>query len=291
MTATTAPAQALDFTGKTVLVTGGGVGIGRAIAEGFAAAGALVIIAEIDPARADAVEQAIPSARVIRCDVRERGCGRALAERIATESGKLDVLVNNVGHFVHPYPFSQLSDEQADEIVDVNLGQVMRITAAMLPLLRKGGNGAGAGSSIISLTTIEAFRGIPNCAVYSAAKAGVVAFSRSLALELAPEGIRVNDIAPETTDTPQLALDYVIPPENRTHEERWIPLGRFGKPEDFAGAALYLASPLAAWVTGTTLHVDGGAFAASGWYRTPDGQWTNTPLISGNGIVMPKRAS
>ena len=281
-----APAQALDFTGKTILVTGGGVGIGRGIAEAFAAAGGTVVIAEIDPGRAADVAAALPSAEVVVCDVLARGTGQMLADRIGAGHGKLDVLVNNVGHFVHPLPFSALNDEQADEIVDVNLGQVMRITSAMLPLLRK----AGAGSSIINLTTIEAFRGIPNCAVYSAAKAGVVAFSRSLALELAPQGIRVNDIAPETTDTPQLALDYVIPPENREHEERWIPLGRFGHPSDCAGAALYLASPLAAWVTGTTIHVDGGAHAASGWYRAPDGQWTNTPLISGNGIVMPTGA-
>jgi len=281
-----APARALDFTGKTILVTGGGVGIGRGIVEAFAAAGGTVVIAEIDPGRAADVAAALPSAEVVVCDVLARGTGQMLAERIGAGHGKLDVLVNNVGHFVHPLPFSALNDEQADEIVDVNLGQVMRITSAMLPLLRK----VGAGSSIINLTTIEAFRGIPNCAVYSAAKAGVVAFSRSLALELAPEGIRVNDIAPETTDTPQLALDYVIPPENRKHEERWIPLGRFGHPSDCAGAALYLASPLAAWVTGTTIHVDGGAHAASGWYRAPDGQWTNTPLISGNGIVMPTGA-
>ena len=285
------PAQALDFTGKTILVTGGGEGIGRGIAEAFVAAGGTVIIAEIDPARAAAAGAALPSVEVVVCDVLARGAGQMLAERIGAGHGKLDVLVNNVGHFVHPLPFSALSESQAEEIVDVNLGQVLRITAAMLPLLRKGGDGAGAGPSIINVTTIEAFRGIPNCAVYSAAKAGVVAFSRSLALELAPEGIRVNDIAPETTDTPQLALDYVIPPENRKHEERWIPLGRFGQPSDCAGAALYLASPLAAWVTGTTIHVDGGASAASGWYRAPDGQWTNTPLISGNGIVMPEGAA
>lgn len=277
----------IDYSGKHVLVTGGGVGIGRGIAEAFAAAGAHVFIAEIDPQRAADVAAAIPSADVIVCNVLDRSVPAMLAERIDAKAGRLDVLVNNVGHFVHIHPFSQLTEDQADEIVDVNLGQVMRITAAMLPLLRK----AGPGASIINLTTIEAFRGVPNCAVYSAAKAGVVAFSRSLALELAPEGIRVNDIAPETTDTPQLALGYVIPPENRTHEERWIPLGRFGKPSDCAGAALYLASPLAEWVTGTTIHVDGGAKAAGGWYRTPDGQWTNTPLISGNGIVMPRQAS
>lgn len=280
------PADALDFTGKTVLVTGGGVGIGRAIAEAFAGAGAQLVIAEIDPTNADAVETAIPGARVIRCDVRQRGVGQMLAERIAAESGKLDVLVNNVGHFVHAQPFATLSEAQMDEILDTNLGQLLRVTGAMIPLLRK----AAPGSSIINVTSIEAHRGIPGCTVYAAGKWGVTGFTKSLALELAPEGIRVNDIAPETTDTPQLALDHVIPPENRTHEERWIPLGRFGQPSDCAGAALYLASPLAAWVTGTALHVDGGALAAAGWYRTPQGQWTNTPLISGNGIVIPGMA-
>ncbi|TXI12132.1 MAG: glucose 1-dehydrogenase [Novosphingobium sp.] len=275
--------QALDFTGKTVLVTGGGVGIGRAIAEAFAGAGAQVVIAEIDPANADAAEAAMPSARVIRCDVRQRGVGAMLAERIAAETGRLDVLVNNVGHFVHARPFAMLEDEEAEEILDVNLGQLLRMTKAMVPLLRKG----APGSSIINVTSIEAHRGIPYCSVYAAAKWAVTGFSKSLALEFGPEGIRVNTIAPETTDTPQVARDYMIPPENRTHEERWIPLGRFGQPSDCAGAALYLASPLAAWVTGSTVHIDGGALAAAGWYRTPQGEWTNVPLIAGNGLVIP----
>lgn len=280
------PAQALDFTGKTVLVTGGGVGIGRSIADAFAAAGATLFIAEIDPARADAVEKTIPSARVIRCDVLDRATPRMLAERIAADAGKLDVLVNNVGHFVHARAFADLAEDEIDLILDTNIGQVLRMTSAMIPLLRK----AGRGSSIINITSIEAHRGIPGCTVYAAGKWGMTGFTKSLALELAPEGIRVNDIAPETTDTPQLALDYVIPPQNRTHEERWIPLGRFGQPGDCAGAALYLASPLAAWITGTAIHVDGGALAAAGWYRTPQGGWTNTPLISGNGIVIPGAA-
>ncbi|KHS45996.1 SDR family NAD(P)-dependent oxidoreductase [Novosphingobium subterraneum] len=276
-------AQALDFAGKTVLVTGGGVGIGRAIAEAFAGAGAQVVIAEIDPANADAAEAAMPSARVIRCDVRQRGVGAMLAERIAAETGRLDVLVNNVGHFVHARPFAMLEDEEAEEILDVNLGQMLRMTRAMIPLLRKG----APGSSIINVTSIEAHRGIPYCSVYAAAKWAVTGFTKSLALELGPEGIRVNTIAPETTDTPQVALDIMIPPENRAHEERWIPLGRFGRPSDCAGAALYLASPLAAWVTGSAINIDGGALAAAGWYRTPQGEWTNVPLISGNGLVVP----
>lgn len=276
-------ASPLDFSGKTVLVTGGGVGIGRGIAEAFAVAGAQVVLAEIDPARAEAVREALPNAKIVVCDVRDRAVPRILAERVEALAGKLDVLVNNVGHFVHALPFAMLDDAQAEEILDVNLGQLMRVTRAMLPLLRA----AAPGSSIVNVTSIEAYRGIPYCSVYAAAKAGIAGFTKSLALELAPEGIRVNDIAPETTDTPQVALDVMIPPENRDNMDKWIPLGRFGTPADCAGAALYLASPLAAWVTGTAIHVDGGALAAAGWTRTPAGEWTVVPMVSGNGLRIP----
>ncbi len=277
------PRQALDFTGKTVLVTGGGVGIGRAVAESFNDAGAQVIIAEIDAERAKAVEADLPGTRVIRCDVLKRETPKVLAERIASEFGKLDVLVNNVGHFVHARPFEMLGEDEIDEIIDTNLGHILRMDRAMIPLLRA----AGHGSSIINITSIEAYRGIPYCSVYAAGKAGLMGFTKSLALELAPEGIRVNDIAPETTDTPQVALDFMIPPENRDHMDKWIPLGRFGHPSDCAGAALYLASPLASWVTGTAIHVDGGALAASGWMQTPQGEWTVVPMISANGLKVP----
>lgn len=274
---------ALDFGGKTVLVTGGGVGIGRGIAEAFAAAGAQVVIAEIDPRRAEAVRDALPEAKVVVCDVLDRAAPKMLAEKVEVLAGKLDVLVNNVGHFVHALPFATLSDEQAEEILDINLGQLLRMTRAMLPLLRA----AAPGSSVVNVTSIEAYRGIPYCSVYAAAKAGIAGFTKSLALELAPEGIRVNDIAPETTDTPQVALDVMIPPENRANLDKWIPLGRFGTPADCAGAALYLASPLAAWVTGTAIHVDGGALAAAGWTRTPTGEWTVVPMVSGNALKIP----
>ena len=273
----------IDYSGKHVLVTGGGVGIGRGIAEAFAAAGAHVFIAEIDPQRAADVAAAIPSADVIVCNVLDRSVPAMLAERIDAKAGRLDVLVNQLDSFGHALPFAMLSGDQADELVEVNLGQLLRMTAAMLPLLRK----SAPGSSIINVTSIEAYRGIPYCSVYAAAKAGIAGFTKSLALELAPEGIRVNDIAPETTDTPQVALDVMIPPENRANADKWIPLGRFGRPEDCAGAALYLASPLASWVTGTAIHVDGGALAAAGWTRTPSGEWTVVPMVTGNGLKIP----
>ena len=171
---------------------------------------------------------------------------------------------------------------EIDEIVNVNLISLLSVTHAMLPLLKA----AVPGASIVNVTSIEAYRGIPNCSVYAAGKAAITGFTKSLALELAPLGIRVNDIAPETTDTPQTPIEYMIPEANREHIDRWIPLGRFGRPEDCANAALYLASDLAGWVTGTVIHVDGGALAASGWTRDPKGVWTNMPIVTGNGMGL-----
>jgi 3-oxoacyl-[acyl-carrier protein] reductase len=268
----------LDFTGKTVLVTGGGAGIGRAIAEAFAGQGARLIIAEIDPDRAaDAAAAFGDAAAVHVVDVTDRAAVRALASTIA---GPVDVLVNNVGHFLAAKPFETLEDDEIDAILGVNLLSVITVTRALLPHLRA----AGPGASIINLTSIEGFRGIPNCSIYAAAKAGIAGLTKSLALELAPAGIRINDIAPETTETPQVPVTFMIAAEHRPHIERWIPLGRFGQPADCAGAALYLASPLASWVTGTTIHVDGGALAAAGWTRDPKGNWTIVPVVTGNGF-------
>ncbi|MBZ9648337.1 SDR family oxidoreductase [Sphingobium sp. 3R8] len=275
--------KAIDFRDKSVLITGGGSGIGLACAENFAEAGARIAIAEADEMRCAEFAARLPQALVVHCDITNRAELRMLGGQVRDWDGKLDILVNNVGHFLHTKAFEALEDDEVDAIVDINFGQVVRVTRTMLPLLRT----AGPGSSIVNITSIEAFRGIPNCAIYGAAKAAVTGLTQSLALELAPAGIRINAVAPETTDTPQVPLEYMIPPQNRTHMDKWIPLGRFGRPQDSADAALYLASPMAAWITGTTLHVDGGARAAAGWMQTPEGQWTVVPMISGNGIAMP----
>ncbi|CAB3792674.1 4-formylbenzenesulfonate dehydrogenase TsaC1/TsaC2 [Paraburkholderia caffeinitolerans] len=274
-----------EFTGKTVLITGGGAGIGRACAQAFGASGARVVVAEIDAARAQNVRQALEAAGVESVvevvDVTRADQVAALARTIDARFGGLDVLINNVGDFLQiAKPFDDYTDDDIARLYDVNLRQVFIVTRAMLPLLRR----RGAGGSIISVSSIEGFRAIPNCAVYASFKAAISGLTKSLALELGPAGIRVNQIAPETTETPQVPTSLMVAAEHRDHIKRWIPLGRFGEPDDIAGAAMYLASPFAAWVSGTTLHVDGGALAAAGWYRDPKGFWTNIPVVTGNGF-------
>jgi len=272
----------IDFNGKVVLVTGGGAGIGQATAAAFADLGAAVVVLEVDPARADNLRERLGArAIVVTGDATSGTDVSALAETIGERFGRLDVLVNNVGHFMtRPTPFERLSDEQIDDIYRVNLRHIFAVTRAMLPLLRATEGGA----SITNVSSIEGFRGIPQFAVYGAFKAAVTGFTMSLALELGPEGIRVNAVAPETTDTAQVPLDRMIHPTQRHHIPHWIPLGRFGTPQDIAGCVLFLASPLAGWVSGTVIHADGGALAAAGWYRDDQGTWTNMPVIKGNSL-------
>ncbi len=272
----------IDFTGRTALVTGGGSGIGRGIAEAFARLGARVVVAEIDRARADEVRASLGAdALVSVTDVRDTPQVEALLTEVGQRYGRLDILVNNVGDFLGiSKSLEEHTDEDFDALYAVNLRHLFQVTRAALPLMKK----SGPGGSIINISTIEAFRGIPKCIVYSAFKAGVSGFTRSLALDLGPSGIRVNEIAPETTETEQVKPSLWIPAKLQEHIPRWIPLGRFGQPADAAGCAVFLASELSGWVTGTTLHLDGGALAAGGWYRAPDGRWTNTPVVTGSGI-------
>lgn len=274
--------RTLDFHGKTVLVTGGGAGIGRAIAEAFAAQGANVAIAEIDSARCDAVRGALGAdALVVEADVRDAAAVDALIAEVDARFGGLDVLVNNVGDSLNIFgPFENGSEADFDALYATNLKSMLLVTRAAIPLLRK----TAPGGSIINLSSIEAFRGIPVCTVYSAFKHAITGFTKSLSLELGSAGIRVNAIAPETTETEQVKPSVMIAEEHRDHIDRWIPLGRFGEPEDAAGAALFLASDLASWVTGTTINLDGGALAAGGWYRDPKGLWTIVPVVTGNGF-------
>lgn len=274
-------AQDLDFTDRVVAITGAAAGIGRAIAEAFAGRGARLVLLDRDAAALERLQAALRGrtetiAAVV--DVAEASPVAQALQQVEARFGAIHVLVNNVGGSLgNRKAFAQSTEDEWDALYRINLKHLFVVTHAALPLLKRG----GPGGSVINLSTIEAFRAHPLAAVYAAFKSGVTGFTRSLALELAPLGIRVNAIAPETTETSTIRADSWLPAAERERIAQWIPLGRFGAPEDAAGAALYLASPLSAWVTGTTIHLDGGALAAAGWVRTPQGGWTHRPTITG----------
>jgi 3-oxoacyl-[acyl-carrier protein] reductase len=267
----------ITLKGKAALVTGGGAGIGHAIVDAFAALGAQLIIAEIDPAKCNALGRSHPESLVVRCDVRNTAEVNSLHDQIAERFGKLDVLVNNVGHHLGSFkPLVDLTEDDWDAQHAINLRHMFLVTRAMIPLMRK----AGPGGSIINLSSIEGFRGCPYNVAYTTFKHAVTGFTRSLAIELSSDKIRVNLIAPETTDSEQVPLDRMLKPEYRKAAERILALGRYGRPEDHAGAAVYLATELSAWVTGTTMLVDGGSLAQGIFQRGPDNNWTVVPIVT-----------
>ena len=266
------------LTGKVAVVTGGGGGIGRAVSETFAAHGAKVVVAEIDADRAvetvGVIRAADGDALAQHVDVRRPDEVIALADATLGQYGRVDVLVNNVGHYLfRATPFLDTDEEHWDSLYAVNLRHIFLCTKAFARHMVEQGDGG----SIVNVSTVEAFRGIPMMAAYSAFKAGVTQFTKSLALELGNDGVRVNAIAPDLTETIQVPYDRWVPEEQRHLIPRWVPVGRFGTPDDIAGVALFLASDLSAFVTGTTVHADGGSLAAGGWYRTERGRWTNRP--------------
>ncbi len=261
--------------GKVALVTGGGGGIGRGISEAFAAHGAAVAVADVDE----------PRARATVADIAAGG-GRAEAHvvdvtvpsqvaELAAALGPVDVLVNNVGHYLYrAADFVDTAQDEWNALYRVNLEHVFICCRAFVPGMIE----RGRGGSVINLSTVEAFRGKPQSAVYAAFKGGVTQFTKSLALELGAHGIRVNAIAPDLTQSVQVPYDRWVPEDQQHLIPTWVPLGRFGMPDDIAGVALFLASELSAFVTGTTVHADGGSYAAGGWFRTERGGWTNRPL-------------
>jgi 3-oxoacyl-[acyl-carrier protein] reductase len=279
----------MDFTNKIALITGGAGGIGFSIAEAFSALGATVAIVDLSDDRlrfaAQRLSQMKGRAVTIEADITDSEAIVHVLTRVSMEFGKLDILVNNVGSSLGVRePFGANSPEIWEQLYDINLKHVLMMSHGCLDLLKR----AGRGSSLINISTIEAFRGHPLAAAYSAFKAGVTGFTRSLALELGPYGIRVNAIAPETTETEAVRASSWLPASDVQQISHWIPLGRFGRAEDIASCAVFLASDLSAWVTGTTIHVDGGALAAAGWVRTVDGRWTHRPTISGTQWPPPK---
>ncbi len=267
------PAHPL-LAGRTAIVTGAGAGIGKGVALALASHGARVAILELDEESgrrtASEIAAAGGEAIALAIDVRD---GEAVTGAVVTTSARLgapDVLVNNVGGTFHA-PFLETNEKGWDALVRANLKTVLHGTRAVAPGMIDGGRGG----SIVNVVSIEAVRAAPGYAVYAACKAAVVSFTRSMALELGPHRIRVNAVAPDICMTE--GLERMIGAADRERHTFIVPLGRAGLPADVAGAIVFLASDLAAYVTGVVIPVDGGTDAAGGWYRGPDGAWTLGP--------------
>jgi 2-hydroxycyclohexanecarboxyl-CoA dehydrogenase len=263
---------------KIAVVTGAAAGIGGGISRRFAAEGAHVVANDVDKELLDVAVRDIEGAGgavvPVVGDIRAPETVGALVEAVAAlDDGRVDILVNNVGDYRPNGRFLKAEESQWSEMYALNLEHVFRCTRAFGPAMVARESG-----SIVNVSTVEAFRGIPVNAVYSAFNAGVNAFTKSLAVELGPKGIRVNAIAPDLADTLQTPAEVMLrdrPPEMVKH---WVPLGRFGEPDDYAQVALFLASDMARFVTGHIVPVDGGTTAASGWYLRANGPgWTNMP--------------
>jgi NAD(P)-dependent dehydrogenase (short-subunit alcohol dehydrogenase family) len=243
----------LGLRGKRVLVAGAGQGIGRACVLGFVEAGARVACVDVEPERARAVAaEAGAAARAIVADLRERAdVERAVAEAVDAFGG-LDVAVDVVGE-ARWGRVLELSDADWDASFALVLRHVFHLAqAAGRRMVAQGTGGA-----LISIASVSGLAAAPLHGAYGAAKAGLVALTKTLAVELAASGIRVNAVAPGAVLTPRLLA--MTTPERRAETARAIPLGRLAEPEEIAKAVVFLVSDLASYVTGQTLVVDGGA--------------------------------
>jgi NAD(P)-dependent dehydrogenase (short-subunit alcohol dehydrogenase family) len=261
---------------RVAVVTGGGDGIGGAIARLFAQHGAHVEIAEIDPERAarvtDDITAAGGSARHHVVDVRDADDVARFADAVLAAHHHVHVLVNNVGDYRPLVRFRESTPKSWKAMYDINLFHIFAVTRAFLESMIAGGGGA-----IVNVHSVEGMRGYPGDPVYGAMKAAAAAFTTDLAVAMGRHGIRVNAIGPDLTQTPQ--VDYLTNWQGLDHMwESWAPVGRLGWPEDQARVALFLASDLSSFVTGHNIPVDGGTKAGGGWFWSPtEKRFVNRP--------------
>jgi 2-dehydro-3-deoxy-L-rhamnonate dehydrogenase (NAD+) len=239
-----------DLTGQTAVVTGGAAGIGEAIARRLAAAGAHVVIADIDLAAAQATSASIGSAEAVQLDVSSRASVESAVEQIAASRGRIDIWVNNAGIGGKAAPITQQSDEDWDRCVAINMTGVFYCLRAVLPKMRERGYGR-----IVNIASIAGKEGNPNMIAYSATKAAVIGMTKSLGKEVATEGITVNAVAPAVVRTKILEQ---LTPQQVSYMTEKIPMRRTGEPEEIAAVVHFLASPDASFVTGQCYDASGG---------------------------------
>ena len=260
------------LTGKVALIAGGGGGLGRAIALDYARAGMKLVLCDkneelLNTTVADVTAASNEAPLAMLIDVRDADAmTKAFADAVE-HFGRIDVLVNVAGG-TFKADFLDTNARGWDAVIRANFGWLLLSTQLAAQQMLQQGDGG----SIINITSIEGHRAAPGYAVYAGMKSAVGNFARTLALELAPQGIRINNIAPDQTPTEGMPMDYVA-----EVIQAGIPMGRQGTYEDIGSCALFLASDLSTYITGTTLHPDGGAFASAGWYNWPGIGYVNNP--------------
>ncbi|MCL4768097.1 MAG: 3-oxoacyl-ACP reductase FabG [Hyphomicrobiaceae bacterium] len=249
--------------GKIAIVTGAGQGIGRACAERLAREGAKVLIADVNDELgakvADAVNAAGGEAVFHSCDVSERLDVHNLVAAALERYERIDVLVNNAG-VLDDKPFLDLDETEFDRVIRTNLKGAFLCGQAVARQLVKqlaAGDGSASPGAIVNMSSVNAWFGLPDHVAYSVSKGGIAQLTKSMAIALAPHGIRVNAVGPGTIETP-LIRDVIKDQAFRTKVLSRTPLGRFGKPEEIAAIVAWLASDQASYVTGTTVYADGG---------------------------------
>jgi 3-oxoacyl-[acyl-carrier protein] reductase len=243
------------LSGKNAIVTGGASGIGAGIARRFVAEGARIVIADLNLAAATALATELGAAAVARAvDVSSAASVEQFAGSIASALGAVDILVNNAGIGHAPQPLEELAETEFERLLAVNVRSIYLTARAFVPQMKQRRRGA-----ILNIASTAAVSPRPRLTWYNASKGWVITATRSMAVELAPFGIRVNALNPVATETPLLATFMgADTPETRARFLATIPIGRFATPEDIGHAAAYLCSDEASMVTGVALEVDGG---------------------------------
>jgi 3-oxoacyl-[acyl-carrier protein] reductase len=243
-----------DLTGKGALVTGASGGIGGAIAKALHTQGANVAISGTNKEKLEAVGAELGSrVFVLPCDLRDRAAVVALADTAEKTLGQVDILVNNAG-ITHDNLFMRMKDEEWDDVIAVNLTSVFVLTRGILRNMMRRRYGR-----IVNIGSISAVLGNPGQPNYAASKAGLVGMTKSLAREVAARGITANAIAPGFISTP---MTDALTPKQVEAIAAAIPAQTFGKPADIAAAVVFLASDEAAYITGETMHINGGMVMA-----------------------------
>ncbi|WP_281856766.1 SDR family oxidoreductase [Litoreibacter halocynthiae] len=239
--------------GKTAIVTGGASGFGAGIARKFVAEGANVMIADLNMAD-DLVAELGQNARAVETNVAQDASVQAMVQATLDAFGRIDILINNAGTTHLPTPMEDVSEDDFDKVFAVNCKSVYLTAKHLVPLLKKQGSGA-----ILNVASTAGVSPRPRLNWYNASKGWMNTATKAMAVELAPEGIRVNAINPVAGETPLLkSFMGEDTPEIRAKFLSTIPLGRFSTPEDMANAACFLCSDEASMITGVCMEVDGG---------------------------------